>query len=56
MANKNEAFNKEVGYMTLFPNTEFNNVTEAYSTFGAGAYFQYLMEKIKEITEKYYKN
>ncbi|MBB3842312.1 hypothetical protein FHS57_006343 [Runella defluvii] len=50
MANKNEAFNKEVGYMTLFPNTEFNNVTEAYSTFGAGAYFQYLMEKAKPLT------
>lgn len=47
----NNAFNDEISYMTLFPNTEFNNLTEAYSVYGAGAYFVALMD----IANKYVK-
>lgn len=40
----NQAFNEEISFMTLFPNTEFNNITEAYSVYGAGAFFVELMK------------
>lgn len=37
------AFNSEVSYMSLFPDTAFNNVSDAYSSTGPGAYFVSLM-------------
>ncbi|TND01232.1 MAG: hypothetical protein FD123_4266 [Bacteroidetes bacterium] len=37
------AFNPEISYMSLFPDTKFNNITEAYSVYGAGAFFVALM-------------
>lgn len=57
-ANGSLAFNDEISYMTLFPNTAFNNITEAYSVYGAGAFFVELMniatnpQKVKPSTDK----
>lgn len=42
------AFNEEVSYMTIFPETEFNNITEAYSVYGAGAFFVKLMGMVND--------
>lgn len=41
------AFTKETNYVQQFPNTTFNNVTDAYSTYGAGKFFVALMEIAK---------
>ncbi|NIG55418.1 neuraminidase-like domain-containing protein [Chitinophaga sp. Cy-1792] len=38
-----KAFNEEVSYMTLFPETTFNNITPAYSMYGPDAYLLYLI-------------
>jgi hypothetical protein len=43
-----KAFNEEISYRTLFPDTDFNNLTEAYSTYGAGAFFVELMKIITD--------
>lgn len=44
-----KAFNEEISYMTLFPETEFNNITEVYTKYGAGAF---LVELMKIVTDQ----
>lgn len=40
-----KAFNNPTNYQTLFPNEEYNNISEEYSIYGPGAYLVYLLNK-----------
>ena len=49
--NQSPAFNEEVSYMRLFPETEFNNLTSAYTRDGQGAFFVSLMNIVTDETK-----
>lgn len=40
-----KVFNTPTNYQSLFPNEEYNNISEEYSIYGPGAYLVYLLNK-----------
>ncbi len=47
----NQAFRTPLSYISLFPETEFNNIGEAYSLYGPGAYFLNLIYVVTDASK-----